>query len=100
MPNPTGADIEAYVNQRLSALLSNAQAPAGQSFTAAEYDFTCAKATIFPGPEWEFLSAFPLHVDVFILWRMKRTRQTELGMTPIMKREGQASGTVQLVPTR
>lgn len=84
LPNPSGADIEAFINQRLTAVL--AQSPAvGGSFKATDYDIQVAKANHFPGAFWEYVGVIGIGIDAYIVWRMSRVKQAELGVTSLMK---------------
>lgn len=83
MQNPSGADVEAYVNQQLARLQSNAQ-PA-RFFKAEEYDFRCDMANSYPGNGWEYVEAMAIGVNVVIVWRMSRVKQAELGLESVMK---------------
>lgn len=88
LPNPSGADIEAYVNQQILKSVQNqnyGQFGAGHSFKAADWDIQVTKANQHPGQNWEFVQAVGVGIDCFLVWRMSRAKQAELNVEPIMK---------------
>lgn len=93
MTNPSGADIEVYVNQQIQKAMSNiayggfASSSGGSGFKAADYDIQVTKANHFPGMHWEFVSAIGVGIDCYIVWRTPRAKLAELGLEPITKPE-------------
>ncbi len=87
MQNPSGADVEAFVNQQLARLQASRVGESGPArfFKAEEYDFRCDMANSYPGNGWEYVEAMVIGVNVVIVWRMSRIRQAELGLESVMK---------------
>lgn len=88
LPNPSGADIEAFFNQQLAKLQLNLiYGAAGKgSFKAQDYDYQVTRSLEYPGPDWEYVDCLNIGPGtVGIVWRMNRVLQAERGLEPVMK---------------
>lgn len=57
--------------------------------TPEEWDIQVVKANEFPGYGYELHAVVPVHVDVYLVWRMRRDKgRTIQGWKPIMKLPG------------
>jgi len=91
LPNPSGADVVAYVNLAIRKALSELQAggggPSMVGWKATDYDIAIHEANQHPGVGWEFVQAFSLGsaMKVYIMWRIPRGLQASQNQEPNMK---------------
>lgn len=89
LPNPSAADIEAFVNQQLSkATLAQGLRSETVPILAQDWDFRVDKANEFPGRGWEYHAVAVLGVNVYIVWRKSRVEQAKAGEVSIMALTG------------
>ncbi len=89
LSNPSGADVEAFVNQQLGKLnlnLSYGKAGGGQSWMAQDYDLKVTKANEFPGMGWEYVESLNIGPAlVGIVWRKSRILQAQHSEESVMR---------------
>ncbi len=93
MATPSGADVEAFVNQQL-AKMSKAMADSAtyrgaagaDRWLAQDYDIKCNKIPEYPGHGWEFVEAISIGSgQIAVVWRKSRVIQAQQGEEAGMK---------------
>lgn len=83
MAAPSGADVEAFVNQQLARL---PKANGGAGWLAQDYDIKCNKIPEYPGSGWEFVEAISIGSgQIAVVWRKSRVLQAQQGEESGMK---------------
>lgn len=87
MAEDVSPEIQSFIRREVQRQLTAAPlTAAGPIVTPEEYDIQVVKANEWPGFGYELHAVVAVHVDVYLVWRIRRDKARQLpGYKPILK---------------